>query len=101
MLKEAAALKKYKKQVTSELKVKEALIHKLSDRNKALEVLMKKAVKIMQNPVVMRDAFKRFNFSKVTYTNEKNKIEILSAEGSGKQLMRGKPQSMSTEEFAR
>ena len=79
MIREADALKKFKGHVTQELKLKDALILKLSDRNKALELLMRKAVKIMQNPVVMRDAFKRFNFNKVTYTKEKDKIEILSA----------------------
>ena len=87
----AAELEQFKKEVTRELKIKDALIAKLTDRNAGLEVLMKKAVKIMQNPVVMRDAFKKFNFHKVVYTtDEKNKVEILASEEDPELTTKGK-----------
>ena len=35
-----------------------------------LELLMKKSVTIMKNPIVMKDAFRRFNFSRYVYTND-------------------------------
>ena len=45
---------------------------------------MKKAVKIMQNPQVMKFAFKRFNFDKVVYTKRKgdssSKLEVVQAD---------------------
>ena len=42
-----------------------------------LELLMKKSVKIMRNPLVMKDAFRRFNFTKYVYTNDgKGDIEV-------------------------
>ena len=53
-----------------ELQVKESLIKKLSERNSMLELLMKKSVTIMKNPLVMKDAFRRFNFSRYVYTND-------------------------------
>ena len=61
--------------------VKDIEIKKLRERNAKLEMLMKKAVKIMQNPQVMKFAFKRFNFDKFVYTKSKSdsrsKLEIV------------------------
>ena len=61
--------------------MKDTEITKLRERNAKLEMLMKKAVKIMQNPQVMKFAFKRFNFDKVVYTKTKSdsrsKLEII------------------------
>ena len=61
--------------------VKDIEIKKLRERNAKLELLMKKAVKIMQNPQVMKFAFKRFNFDKFVYTKSKSdsrsKLEIV------------------------
>ena len=63
------------------MEVKDTEITKLRERNAKLEMLMKKAVKIMQNPQVMKFAFKRFNFDKVVYTKTKSdsrsKLEII------------------------
>ena len=63
------------------MEVKDTEIRKLRERNAKLEMLMKKAVKIMQNPQVMKFAFKRFNFDKVVYTKKKSdsrsKLEII------------------------
>ena len=62
--------KKFKEDVLKELDVKETLIKKLAARNRMLELLIKKSVKIMQNPQVMKDAFRRFNFNKYVYTKD-------------------------------
>ena len=68
------------------MEVKEALIKKLSERNRMLELLMKKSVTIMKNPIVMKDAFRRFNFSRYVYTNDGSggiDVELLAgSEGS-------------------
>ena len=67
------------------MEVKEALIKKLSERNRMLELLMKKSVTIMKNPIVMKDAFRRFNFSRYVYTNDGSggiDVEMTGSEGS-------------------
>lgn len=74
--------KSFKDDVLCELNVKDTLIQKLRARNAMLEQLMKKAVKIMANPLVMKDAFRRFNFDKYVYTMDKGgkDVEMLSDE---------------------
>ena len=78
MLENSKEQKSFKEDILREIKVKDFLLEKLKKRNVTLELLMKKAVKIMQNPTVMKDAFKRFNFDKVTYNmdDRKNIIEV-------------------------
>ena len=64
-----------------ELDVKEALIEKLKNRNEMLESLMKKAVRIMRNPAIMQEAFRKFNFDRYVYTTvegEEENIDIVS-----------------------
>ena len=73
------------------MKVKDALIKKLTDRNAMLELLMKKSVKIMKNPLVMKDAFRRFNFSKYIYSNDGKggiDVELADSEGSADAIHR-------------
>ena len=60
----------FKGDLNREILVKDSLILKLKNRNAMLEQLMKKAVRIMQNPLVMRDAFKKFNLDKFVYTKD-------------------------------
>ena len=60
-------LKSFKLQADSEIKVKDALIQKLSARNEELEESLKKAVTIMQNPNAMKEAFIKYNLDKVVY----------------------------------
>ena len=60
--------------------MKDTLIKKLTDRNVMLELLMKKSVKIMKNPLVMKDAFRKFNFNKYIYTDDgKGGVEVRQA----------------------
>ena len=47
-----------------ELKIKDFILEKIKKRNATLESMTKKAVKIMQNPAIMQDAFQKFNFKK-------------------------------------
>ena len=47
---------------------------------------MKKAVRIMQNPLVMKDAFRKFNFTKYIYSEDGKggvDVELALSEGSG------------------
>ena len=61
-------LKSFKQQADSEIKVKDALIVKLTSRNHDLEESLKKAVTIMQNPNAMKEAFIKYNLDKVIYS---------------------------------
>ena len=71
----------YRERMIQELDVKEALIEKLKNRNEMLESLMKKAVRIMRNPAIMQEAFRKFNFDRYVYTTvegEEENIDIVS-----------------------
>ena len=86
IIEENEKMKTFKADVLRELKVKDALIEKLTSRNAKLEVLMKKAVRIMQNPLVMKDAFRKFNFTKYIYSEDGKggvDVELALSEGSG------------------
>lgn len=63
-------MREYRDKIQQELEVKEALIEKLKGRNEMLENLMKKCVKIMKNPSIMTEAFRKFNFDKYIYTSD-------------------------------
>lgn len=69
--------------IEKEVSLKDLLINKLRERNKMLELLMKKAVKIMQNPMIMRDAFRKFNFDKYVYTSDDNKVVLIEEDPDG------------------
>ena len=62
-----------------------------------LEHLMKKSVKIMRNPLVMKDAFRRFNFNKYIYTDDgKGNVECEDAgSNDGKNIQSNYPLSNS------
>ena len=68
--------------IEKEVSLKDLLINKLRERNKMLELLMKKAVKIMQNPMIMRDAFRKFNFDKYVYTSD-DKVVLIEEDPDG------------------
>ena len=65
-----AALKDYTGQAAHEIRVKDALVAKLTARNRELEVAVRKAVTIMANPNAMKEAFVRYNLDKIVYADD-------------------------------
>lgn len=71
----------YRERMLQEIEVKDTLTEKLKNRNEMLEALMKKAVRIMKNPQIMQEAFRKFNFDRYVYTTgDTENIEIHSEE---------------------
>ena len=54
-----------------EIEIRDTLIKRLQDRNNQLEDCLRKAIKIMKHPNVIREAFLKFNFEKFVYVSEK------------------------------
>lgn len=61
-----------------EIEVKDALVEKLKMRNRMLEGLMKKAVRIMKNPSIMQEAFRKFNFDRYIYSQDDSEVNVIS-----------------------
>ena len=68
---------KFKDDILKEIEVHEVNIAKLTKRNETLEMLMKKAIKIMKNPMIMKEAFRSLNFDKFVYKASANGVELV------------------------
>ena len=53
-----------------EIEIRDQLIGRLEQRNQMLETCLKKSIKIMKNPTVLKEAFKKFNLERFVYNSD-------------------------------